>query len=272
MSLYFRSICSSSSGNCLALWSEHTKILIDCGLSTMTRTRQVLDSLFGQAANPPYSRTVAAGVDSILLTHNHSDHISYYPLRVLEEFGHTIRLHEDCVSQLKEKHFNGYGFKKLNIKPFKNKKFTIDEFSIKPFEVNHNPSFPTYGFQVICKDKKIVIATDFYEWESVFEYFLDADFIFVESNHDLELLEQFYNPNSQFHMPNPETGNLLLNAIGNSKKSPSIVMLGHISSQRNERDLARRETVSVFEEAGKQMDFELLTAPLTECSELIEIH
>ena len=32
MSLYFQSICSSSSGNCLALWSSKTRILIDCGL------------------------------------------------------------------------------------------------------------------------------------------------------------------------------------------------------------------------------------------------
>lgn len=261
MTLYFRSICSSSNGNCLALWSEHTRLLIDCGLTSMKKTRQVLDSLFGETSK----------ADSILLTHNHSDHISYYPLRVLEELGHTIRIHEDCVDQLREKHFNGYGFKKLNIKPFKNKSFSIGEFSIKPFKVSHSPSYPTCGFQISCEDKKIVIATDFFEWDSVFEYFLDSDFIFVESNHNLELLEQFYNPNSQFHMPNPQTGNLLLNAVGSSRKSPAAVMLGHISSQRNERDLARRETVTAFEEAGRQIDFELLTAPLRECSELISI-
>jgi Cft2 family RNA processing exonuclease len=261
VSLYFRSICSSSNGNCLALWSENTKILIDCGLSSMKRTRQALNSLFD---NP-------VQVDSILLTHNHSDHISYYPLRALEELGITVRLHNDCVDQLKEKHSNGYGLNRLNIKPFKNKKFAVGEFSIKPFKVSHSPGYPTYGFQIACQDKKIVIATDFFEWENVFEYFIDADFIFVESNHNLELLEQFYNPNSQFHMPNPQAGKLLLNTICESRKSPLTVMLGHISSQRNERDLAHQETVSVFERAGKQIDFELLTAPLRECSELIEI-
>jgi len=259
--LYFKSICSSSGGNCLALWSEQTRLLIDCGLSSMKRTRQALNSLFGEAK-----------VDSILLTHTHSDHISYYPLRVLEEFGHTIRIHEDCVNQLKEKHFNGYGFKNLNIQPFNNKEFIVGEFLIQPFEVNHNPAYPTYGFQIIHKDKKVVLATDFCEWENIFEYFIDADFIFVESNHDLELLKRFYNPNSRFHMPNPETGNLILNIIKNSKKTPSTIMLGHISDQRNERNLAHKETVSIFKGAGKQIDFELLTAPLKECSELIEIH
>lgn len=243
------------------MWSEKTGILIDCGLSSMKRTRQALSHLFGDPGK----------LHSILLTHTHSDHISYYPLRVLAEHGHTIRLHEDCVDQLKDKHFNGYGFRGLNIKPFKDREFTAGEFSIKPFEVAHNPYYRTYGFQIYYQDKKIVIVTDFCEWDSVFEYFLDADFIFVESNHDMELLRRYYNPNSRFHMPNPETGNLLLNVVSESKRAPATVMLGHISSQRNESDLALAETVNVFEEAGRQIDFELLAAPLREYSEVVEI-
>lgn len=227
----------------------------------MKRTRHAIYSAFDDPSR----------VNSVLLTHNHSDHISYYPLRVLEELGLTVYLHDDCVDQLKYKHANEYGFEKLSIKPFKNRKFTIGEFSIKPFMVSHSPDYPTHGFQIYYEDKKIVIATDFCEWDSVFEYFLDADFIFVESNHDLKLLERFYNPNSQFHMPNPETGSLLLNTVRESEKTPSTVMLGHISSQRNERELAFQETANAFEKAGMEIDFRLLTAPLRECSELIEI-
>jgi len=261
MSLYFQSICSSSSGNCLALWSSKTRILIDCGLSSMKRTRQTLTWLFG---DPPQ-------IDAVLLTHNHSDHISYYPLRVLEEYGHTIRLHDDCVDQLKDKHFNGYGLKGLRIKPFKNRKFTVGEFLIIPFEVSHNPCYPTYGFQIIYEDKKIVIVTDVCEWDNILEYFVDADFIFVESNHDLELLEQYYNPNSQFHMPNPGTAKLLLEVVRKSRNAPGTVMLGHISSQRNKPALAVRETTNLFEGAGRQIEFELRAAPLRECSEVIEI-
>ena len=261
MSLYFQSICSSSSGNCLALWSENTKLLIDCGLSSMKRTRQVLTTLFGDPTQ----------IDSILLTHTHGDHISYYPLRVLEEYGHTICLHDDSVKQLKDKHFNGHRFKSLKIKPFKNRKFTVGDFSIKPFEVVHNPYYPTYGFQIFYQDKKIVVVTDFCEWENVFDYFLDADFIFVESNHNLELLKQFYNPNSRFHMPNPDTANLLLNVVGESKKAPKIVTLGHISSQRNEPDLAISDTKDIFKEAGRNIGFKLLAAPLRKCSEMVKI-
>ena len=261
MSLYFQSICSSSNGNCLALWSETTRILIDCGLSSMKRTRLTLNSLSNNQSQ----------IDSVLLTHTHSDHISYYPLRVLEESCLTIRIHEDCIEQLRNKHFNGYGFSNLKLKAFKNKDFNIGDFSIKPFEVSHSPDFPTFGYQVFYKDTKIVIATDFSEWESVFDNFLDADFIFVESNHDLKLLEQFYNPNSRFHMPNPKTGNLLLNIVESSKKIPSKVMLGHISSQRNERNIALKETIRTFEKAGKKMDFQLHAAPLRESCDVVQI-
>jgi phosphoribosyl 1,2-cyclic phosphodiesterase len=227
----------------------------------MKRTRQVLSDLFGDPGN----------VDLLLLTHTHSDHVSYYPLRVFAEYGHAVRLHEDCVEQLKTKHFNGYGFKGLNIKPFKNRRFSAGEFSIKPFELVHNPYYPTYGYQVYYEDKKIVIATDFCEWDDVFESFLDADFIFVESNHDLELLRRYFNPNSRFHMPNPQTAELLLNVVAESKKPPQTVMLGHISSQRNEPALALGETAGAFERAGRPIDFKLLAAPLREYGEIVMI-
>jgi ribonuclease BN (tRNA processing enzyme) len=172
---------------------------------------------------------------------------------------------------LKQKHFNGYGFKNLNIRPFKNTEFTVGEFKIKPFEVPHSPWYPTYGYQIFYEDKKIVIVTDFCKWDNVLEYLVDADFIFVESNHDLELLRQYYNPNTLYHMPNPGTASLLFEVVSESSKDPQTVMLGHISSQRNERDLALAETVAVFAEADKEIEFQLLAAPLRECSEVVEV-
>jgi len=262
MSLYFQSICSSSSGNCLLLWSEKTRIIIDCGLSSMKRTREVLNYNFN-------NRT--AEINAALITHNHSDHISYYPLRVLEKYGTPVYIHEDNIEQLKDIHFNGHSFKDLKLKTFKNTKFTIGELTIKAFEVAHNPYFPTYGFEIFYKDKKVVIVTDFCEWDNIYSHFIDADFIFVESNHDLGLLELYYNPNSTFHMPNPETGNLLVNVVKESRKTPKLVMLGHISSQRNEAKIAVNEIKKSFRDAGVKMRFELLAAPLKKAGEVVEL-
>ena len=261
MALYFQSICSSSSGNCLALWTESTRLLIDCGLSSMKRTRAALRAVLGDPTQ----------IDSVLLTHTHSDHISYYPLRVLEDYGIDVRLHKDCVDQLKDKHYNDYGFKELKVAAFKKRAFTVGDLKIQPFEVQHNPVYPTYGFQIFYGDTKIVVATDFLDWTGVFDAFVDADFIFVESNHDRELLRRYYNPNSRFHMPNPETAQLLVQVQKESRTVPSAVMLGHLSSQRNEPSIALDETRRAFESAGVEPDFTLTAAPLREIGPPVRI-
>ena len=261
MPIYFQSVCSSSAGNCLGLWTQNTRLLIDCGLSSMKRTRQALTALY----NDP------AAVDAVLLTHTHSDHISYYPLRVLQDYGIRIHLHEGCLDQLKERHFNGDGFRDLRITPSDGRPFAIGDFRITPFAVPHHPGFPTCGYQIDCQGKTIVIATDFLDWEMVFEHFLDADFIFVESNHDMELLRKYFNPNSRFHMPNPKTAELLLNVSRQSRKSPRTVMLGHISSQRNKPKIAISQTQNAFRDAGLNMDFQLKAAPLREPGEVVSI-
>ena len=261
MPLNFKSLCSSSSGNCLLVWTDRTRVLIDCGLSSMKKTRQTLTKHLGNPGN----------LDAAIVSHNHSDHISYYPLRVLEELGTTIRIHENCLPQLKDKHFSGYGFGSLKLKPFGDTSFTVGDLSIKPFEVPHNPYFFTCGFVITYMNKKAVIATDFNSWQGSSDCFADSDFIFVESNHDLELLRLYSNPNSRFHMPNLKTGQMLCEVRSKSKKPPKTVMLGHLSLQRNEPDIALAETRKAFRDAGMKLDFELLAAPRLEPSAEVKI-
>lgn len=253
MSLSFQSICSSSSGNCVTLCSETTRLVIDCGLSSMKRTRQAISSLH-----------TPLPVSAVVLSHIHSDHISYYPLRVLEECGIPVCLHTDNIAPLKEKHFNGYGFKTLKMLPYGSMPFEVGDFRIHPFEVVHNPWYATFGFDIRYQDKKIVIATDFCKWQDIIGHFVNADFIFVESNHDLALLKKYYNPNSRYHLPNSETADLLAAVATESKKSPQAVVLGHLSSQRNTARLALQETKQAFLRAGLSMNFALFAAPLKE--------
>jgi phosphoribosyl 1,2-cyclic phosphodiesterase len=261
MPLHFKSLRSSSSGNCLLLWTDRTRILIDCGLSSMKKTRQILTKNLGNTKD----------LDAVIISHNHSDHISYYPLRVLEELGTTIRIHENCVQQLKDKHFGGYGFGSLKLKTFGDKSFTIGDLSVKPFEVPHNPYFFTCGFVITYMNLKAVIATDFNSWQDSLDYFTDSDFIFVESNHDMELLRLYYNPNSKFHMPNLKTGQMLCEIRSKSRKQPKTVMLGHLSLQRNEPHIALAETRKAFRDKGMILDFELLAAPRLDNSEEVKI-
>lgn len=261
MAFYFKSLCSSSSGNCLLLWTDTTTVIIDCGLGSMKRTRRILTE------NLPSPQKL----DAVIISHLHGDHISYYPLRVLEQYHPSIWLHKTSLKHLKQKHFNGYGFAKLNLKPFTNRKFTVGDLTFEPFQLPHHPDYPTYGFVIEHQREKAVIATDFNYWQNSIEYFIDADFIFVEANHDLDLLERYFNPNSQFHMSNPQTAQLLHTVRRQSKKIPKTVMLGHISSQRNTPNIALREVTATFETNAGKLDFRLCAAPLETAGEVIEI-
>ncbi len=265
MTLRFRSLCSSSAGNCLVLWSDTTRIIIDCGLGSMRRTRAVLQN------NLPDLRSV----DAVVISHMHGDHINRHSLRVIADYGLPVKVHERCLDQLRERHIEGHRFPTPKLETFSDRHFTIGDLTIQPFEVPHHPSYPNFGFSVRYREnggwKRAVIVTDFHNGEDALEYFIDADFIFVESNHDLELLKRHFNPNSRFHMSNPKTAELMCTAYVQSTKKPHTVMLGHLSAQRNTEHVALEEMRGCFRVREVGVDFRLLAAPLREAGRIVEI-
>jgi len=137
------------------------------------------------------------------------------------------------------------------------------------------PLYHTVGFIVRWaregRRAKAVIMADFCEWEYLVKHFRDSDFIYVEANHDLDMLRRHYNPNSEYHLPNPETGKLLHAAVQKSSQQPRVVMLGHISSERNDARLAKETVTKHFANKKTKMDFDLVTAPLYGPSEVVSI-
>jgi phosphoribosyl 1,2-cyclic phosphodiesterase len=263
--MFFKSYASSSGGNCLALWTARTAILIDCGLGSMKRTRRVLADL--REAAPP--------VSAVVVSHLHGDHISYYPLRVFEQMAVPVRVHAGSIDPLRRLHFNGYGFGSLAIEGYTAEPFTVGDLHVEPFALAHHPACPTFGFVVRCKAGgrwlKAVVATDFNRPDDVRPHLIDADFIFIESNHDLELLKRYYNPNSRYHMPNPRTAELLCQTRLQSKHAPTAVMLGHLSPQRNHPEIALAEIQSHFRQYLIPNDFPLHAAPQNTPSQTLTI-
>ena len=153
--------------------------------------------------------------------------------------------------------------------------FRAGDFDITPMEVPHEPGVPNFGF-VIChgqgrRRRKIVICTDFYNYSDVLPHFINADFIFVESNHDPNLLRKYPNYASQFHLSNPKTAWLLYHVVRQSEKPPQSVMLGHLSHERNRKKLALGMVEEVFDRQYMDMEFDLLAAPLYKPSKTIRI-
>ena len=261
MALTFQSIRSGSSANCLLLANGQTTVLIDVGFASQRRCREALEPLL-------------PAVSGVVVSHLHSDHVHYSALRVLEQWHTPLYIHEGDVEELASKHFRGRVFHGLEVRPFSDAGFVVGDFAIQPFEVPHYPARSTFGFDVRCtrdgRTQKIVVASDLADWFALERRFADADFIYVEANHDPQLLEQRWNPNSCYHLSNGECAHLLARAFEHSRTPPAAVMLGHLSNERNEPTLAAHTVWEILDDAGFG-SVEIHVAPADRPSEPIHV-
>ncbi len=265
MAVFFQSYRSSSSGNCLALWTPRSSILIDCGLNVQREFGELLEA-HGREAGP---------LDAVLVSHAHRDHAAYGALRVLRRHAVPIYAHRQVLRGVREAHGIDDWDQAPRLRAFPAERFDVGEFGVAPFEVPHAPGFPTFGFVIAVHDgrrrRRVVVCTDFHGYAGVLPLFVDADFIFVEANHDLKLLRQHPNPNSHYHLNNVKTASLLHHAARHSARPPAAVMLGHLSEERNRRHLALGEITKQFDLNGTAIAFELDAAPARRPSAIVEI-
>jgi phosphoribosyl 1,2-cyclic phosphodiesterase len=265
VALYFKTLRSSSSGNCLRLWTEQTNVIIDCGLNSQKLCRALLSQHAGEIDS----------ISAVLISHLHQDHIHYSALRVFEDHGITVRIHERLVNKFQEKFIINNRFGQLNLQPFPGTVFNLGEFTIKPVQIPHSPQHDNYGFvinyQHCARRLKIVIMTDFNNGDGLAGHFADADFIYVEANHNPGLLKKYPNPNSQYHMKNETVADLLCSARKLSTRPPAAVMLGHLSKERNTRELAIAAIQGAFMSNNMKPDFKLYVAPADYASPAIEL-
>ena len=263
-SLHFRSYRSNSAGNCLALWTDNTCVLFDCGITTL---RDCRDLLRGQQARH-------GPVTALVVSHVHRDHLSAQALRVLSEEGIPIRCHRKVLPQLRARHGFAAG-QESPIGAFGDEGMTVGEFHITAVELAHAPGVPTFGFVVRAdagtKSHTVVVATDFCDSSNLLPHLPAADLLFIEANHDLELLRKRFNYASQWHSSNATTAGLLARAFGRAGRAPGNVVLGHLSKERNEDTLALETVRRAFARRGMKVAFELETAPKYKASRMIRI-
>jgi len=260
MSIVFQSIRSGSSGNCLLVRAGHTRLLIDAGFSAQRGCKEALDGVLPE-------------VDGVVVSHLHTDHISYSALRVMGECGVPVYVHKPDIPALRYKHFKGYDLD-VQIHPFSERQFTIGEVVVRPFRVPHFGEFDTFGFELTCerrgKPVRMVVATDMAHWDGLLPRFVNARFLYVESNHDLELLRRYPNPNSEFHLRNEQCARLLRQALDNSDAPPAAVMLGHLSHERNEPRIALQTVHGILCDGGHDR-VPIHVAPRFEPSEPVRV-
>ena len=173
--LKFCSIFSGSSGNCLFVNSNHTKILVDSGVSCK-KVCEGLESI----------GTSITDIDAILVTHEHSDHVQSIGT-VSQKYNIPVYANLETWNAM-EKQRNKIA--PSNIKIFENDTdFQLNDLTIHPFSTPHDAANPC-GFNIHNGTKRLSIATDLGHMNNeIFSELCSSSFIFLESNYDPEILK-----------------------------------------------------------------------------------
>lgn len=230
-------IASGSSGNCIYVGSEKTHLLVDVGISKK-RVEEGLESL----------ELKASELDGILITHEHSDHISGLGV-FSRKYGVPIYGTKGTLDAIK----NYKGLGKVDESLFHvispDSDFQIDDITVEATTTWHDAADPVcYSFS--NESGKVVVATDMGNYD---EYLLrklrNANVLFIEANHDIQMLQVGPYPyylkqrilGNYGHLSNERAGQLIRALLHEKVKA---IVLGHLSKENNLAELAY-ETVNL---------------------------
>ena len=211
----FHLLASGSKGNAFVLEKDGSMILIDCG----TTKKYMIESLTALNLNPEM-------FDSVLITHNHSDHV-----RQINMFKNHPNIYTPEPLAVSHKLAVPY-------EPFK-----VNQFVILPLPTSHDAD-TSLGYVIQDGEHKLVYMTDTgYVKTSHLEFMRDADYIILESNHDPDLLMKTSRPyfvkqrslSDTGHLSNDSAGEVLSQIVTSRTKE---IILAHLSEEGNREDLA----------------------------------
>lgn len=223
-------IASGSSGNCIYVGDDNTHILIDTGISRK-RVEEGL-RLLDLSLND---------IDGILVTHEHSDHIS--GLGVVERksatpvyatWGTIKGIQNTNLGKLPEGIFNTIEC---------DREFKIGTLSVKAAATSHDALSPC-AFRVEAGDKSFDLVTDLGKYDDyIVDRFAGVNCMVLEANHDIRMLETGPYPyplkqrilGEKGHLSNEAAGHLIDRLLGSQVQE---ILLGHLSKENNYPDLA----------------------------------
>ena len=251
VSVKFIILGSGSSGNCAYLETAEARVLIDAGFNP----RQIRQRLATIGRTPE-------NLTAILLTHEHSDHISGLPglADKLQIPVYCNRGTQDGAlwafktrwtskkAPVEEGSDRAESFKKkMDWRLFNTgASFEIADVQVDTFSIPHDAQDPV-GFLVRTAAGNFGFATDLgHMTKLVIERTRPANVLVLESNHDVKLLQECpHRPWSLKQRILGRHGHLSNEAAAEAAEqivSPQLkhLYLGHLSSQRNKPEIARR--------------------------------
>lgn len=261
------SIASGSSGNCIYVGSDTTHLLIDTGISGK-RTENGLKEL----------ELSMRDIDGIFITHEHADHIQglgvlsrkyQIPVYCTEGTKRGI-LADSRIGDVDESLFH-------TVKP--DQKYIVKDMAVTPIRISHDAAEPV-GYKICYGKQKGAVVTDLGVYnEYIVEHLKGMDVLFLEANHDVNMLQVGPYPyplkqrilGERGHLSNEASGKLLCQILHDNLKA---IVLSHLSKENNLPELAYetvRAEVTMSEVSYKGGDFPLYVAKRCEVSEAISI-
>jgi len=224
-------LASGSTGNSFYLETPERKILVDAGLSG-----KKIESLLTEIDRD------LSDIDSLLITHEHSDHIKGVGV-LARKYGFDIYANDETWQEMDGKNMLG------TIKPEQKHIFqmgetlTFGDMDIESFGVSHDAIAPQF-YRFMKDDKSFVMLTDTgYVSDRMRGTIENADAYLMESNHDIEILRAGGYPwktkqrilSDKGHLSNEDGAEAAHHILGDKTKK---IFLGHLSLNNNIKELA----------------------------------
>lgn len=257
---------SGSKGNCTYIETKSKKILIDAGLSLL----QIRNRLAQKGI-------IFSGVDLVLITHEHTDHIHYLS-SILNKTKATLCIKEETFNDANRRLSGALTHERVRfINP--DKRYTLDEFSFIPLTLSHDA---TNCFGYILKEEtnnsndNITYATitdTGYVPSKYYNILSTISVLLLESNHDVLMQKRSGRPWVLINRVLSERGHLsnvqccdLLKTI--ASKHTKRVIFGHISEECNTPELVVNTCLEAF---NNELPFIIDVAKQHEPLDIIEV-
>jgi len=240
------SLSSGSSGNCIYVGCGGTHILIDAGRSAKA-TIGLLEQI----------NLTLEDISAIFITHEHIDHVS--GLKVLTGRNKIpVYMVWESFDRLQDDYKDALGGVINFIAP--NDKIEIGGLRVECYPAPHD-SAANVGYIIGYNGgsanarKAVGIATDIgHMSKGIIEAMNGCGIIYIESNHDLEMLKNSSYPaqiinrikSKEGHLSNKECAEALPHFIRNGARK---IILFHLSGENNTKELAVKESKRSIMEA-----------------------
>ncbi|MCR5301547.1 MAG: MBL fold metallo-hydrolase [Lachnospiraceae bacterium] len=261
------SIASGSSGNCIYVGSDNTHVIIDAGISGR-RIEKGLNEL----------GLTASDLSGILITHEHSDHIASIGV-MARKYGLPMYATGGTIKGIMNQKYLGNVDRSLFVEIRADNDFLIDDLHVRPIEVSHDALEPV-AYRIEHGDRAVGVCTDLGTYtDRIIEGFSGVDALFIEANHDVNMLQVGRYPyrlkqrilSDKGHLSNENCGRLLCRLLHDDMKS---ITLAHLSAENNLAELAYeavRLEIMMDEGEYSPSDFDIRVAKRSETSQCVTI-